>query len=229
MEVDDAPVPVRDASQSYLKLIAESSSSLLAIVNDIMDLAKIEARTLEIRPGAVDADHQVEICAGLWKERAQAKGLTLSIREPSGTPARLNTDAQRLRQILENLLSNAVKFTAKGRIELGCTHLSDAVEFTVADTGPGIALDEQKRIFRAFWQVADHHTRPQGGAGLGLYICSSLAGLLGGKVVLAHSSPGGSMFTLRLPRNTTVRPSARLLKSDQWIRSADGGLNPLPR
>ncbi len=227
LEVGTAPLAIREASLGYLKLIAESSSSLLVIINDIMDLAKIESRTLEIRPGIVDPLHQLKICETLWQERSHAKGLKLVLRPPSGTHQMISTDAQRLRQILENLISNAVKFTTSGRVEISCTHLADAVEFTVADTGPGIPAENQESIFKAFWQSADHHTRAQGGTGLGLYFCASVAGLLGGKVWLAHSSAAGSVFKLYLPRASTPRPSARLLKSDQWIRTADGGLKPL--
>ena len=229
LEVGTAAPAIREASQSYLKLIAESSSSLLVIINDIMDLAKIESRTLEIRPGIVDPVHQLKICETLWQERSHAKGLKLVLRPPVGIHQMISTDAQRLRQILENLISNAVKFTHTGRIEISCTHLHEAVEFTIADTGPGIPTENHESIFKAFWQSADHHTRAQGGTGLGLYFCASVASLLGGKVWLAHSSAAGSVFKLHLPRAATPRPSARLLKSDQWIKTADGGLKPLSR
>ena len=222
MEVAGVPGAMGDTGQGYLKLITESSRSLLAIINDIVDLAKIESRTLEIRPGTVDVERQIDVTAKLWAERAAAKGVDLIRRPPTGTPHHITTDAQRLRQMLDNLVSNAVKFTERGRIELSVEHHPEHVEVTVTDTGCGIAEDSQKRLFQAFWQAADHHTRTAGGNGLGLYICKSLGELMGGKVWLHHTSPAGSSFRIRLPRMAVVRPSGRLMKSDIWLQTSSG-------
>ncbi len=195
----------------YLQLITESSQSLLAIINDIVDLSKIESRTLEIRPGPVEADQVLDTTAELWRERAVAKGLTL-VRKPSkGQPGRIITDAQRLRQMLDSLVSNAVKFTDHGEIQLSLEHVSDGVEFTIQDTGGGIPADIRESVFQAFWQAADHHTRATGGQGLGLYICRNLAELLGGRAWLESSSTSGSIFKLKLPHSTTTRMSGRML------------------
>jgi signal transduction histidine kinase len=123
---------------------------------------------------------------------------------------------------LDNLLSNAVKFTERGRIELSADYLDDAVELTIADTGPGIPEDIRDRLFKAFWQAADHHTRATGGNGLGLYICKSLGELMGGRVWLHLATTGGSVFKIRLPKIAAVRPSGRLMKSDVWLHSPTG-------
>ena len=222
MEITSAPPDIVANSHSYLKLITESSQSLLAIINDIVDLAKIESRTLEIRTASVDLEHQLAITESLWVERAAAKGIELVLRPSVGTPLRISTDAQRLRQMLDNLVSNAVKFTDRGRIELSVEFLAEQIEITIADTGCGIKDDFKARLFQAFWQAADHHTRTAGGNGLGLYICKSLAELMGGKVWLHLTSPSGSVFKLRLPKLAAIRPSARLMKSDVWLRTANG-------
>ena len=221
MEIASAPPVIAENSQSYLRLITESSQSLLMIINDIVDLAKIESRTLEIRPASVDVDHQLAITERLWAERAAAKGIELIRRPVVGTPVRIATDAQRLRQMLDNLVSNAVKFTDRGRIELGLEYLTEHIEITVADTGCGIADDVRDRLFQAFWQAADHHTRTTGGNGLGLYICKSLADLMGGKAWLHLSTKGGSIFKLRLPKVAAIRASGRLMKSDVWLLTAN--------
>ena len=222
LEMAGVPGAVGESGQSYLKLITESSRSLLAIINDIVDLAKIESRTLEIRLGVVDVERQTDITAQLWTERAAAKGIELIRRPSTGIPQHITTDAQRLRQLLDNLVSNAVKFTERGRIELRVDHQPTHVELTVTDSGCGITDDAKKRLFQAFWQAADHHTRSAGGNGLGLYICKSLCDLMGGTVTLHHTSPAGSVFRIRLPRQAAIRPSGRLMKSDIWLQTSSG-------
>jgi PAS domain S-box-containing protein len=212
----------------YLQLIAESSQSLLAIINDIVDLSKIEARTLELRTAAVDVDQAVDLTAQLWAKRAEAKGLKLARTATTGQARAITTDSLRLRQMLDNLLSNAVKFTEKGEIALAVIFTNEWVEITIADTGCGVPEEHNERIFQAFWQAADHTTRAVGGNGLGLYICKSLAELLGGRVWLHASSKDGSVFKLRLPISATMRVNARLLKSDVWIRT-EKGLEPAKR
>ena len=211
-----------ETAGQYLQLIAESSQSLLTIINDIVDLSKIEARTLEIRPVQVDVVQVLDATTQLWAKRADTKGVKLTRLPQQGTARSVATDQQRLRQMLDNLLSNAVKFTDKGEISLALQFLHDAIEFTVSDTGCGIAEGQSERVFEAFWQIADHTTRANGGNGLGLYICRSLAELLGGKVWLHETSKEGSIFKLRLPYGVAHRPNSRLMKSDVWIHSPTG-------
>jgi PAS domain S-box-containing protein len=226
LQLDFAGGP--EESQRHLKLISESSHHLLAIINDIVDLSKIEARTLEIRTSAVDPEEAVDLAAQLWRRRAETKGIAV-VRKPSvgsggGT---ITTDPQRLRQLLDNLMSNAVKFTEKGRVELSLEHRHDGIEITIADTGIGVPERAGERIFQAFWQVADHHTRSAGGNGLGLYICKNLAELMGGRVWLHGSSSAGSVFKVRLPLSCAMK-NARLMKSDVWLHSPKG-MEPVPR
>ncbi len=208
-----------DATARYIKLIAESSQHLLGIINDIVDMSKIEARTLELRPGRCDAEQIADLTLSLWSERAKAKGLAL-LRHPStGRRAPLATDALRVRQMLDNLLSNAVKFSSKGTITLAVDHLADAVEYTVADQGPGIPSETAERMWEAFWQGADCTTRESGGSGLGLYITRCLAEMLGGRIWLHKTGPAGSVFRLRLPRKLEGQDTAKSFRSDVWLRT----------
>lgn len=217
MEVAGAPQPIADNCLNHLRPITESSRSLLAIINDICDLAKIEARQLEVRPTSVDPEHLLDITEHLWRERVQAKGLQLRRLPPAGAPVRITADGQRVRQILDNLISNALKFTERGRIEISTVYGAEAVEYAVADTGCGVPEEARPQLFSAFWQAADHHTRVVGGNGLGLYICRQLADLLGGKVWLDRTSTAGSVFRLRLPKvGGDTRRSGRVMKSGTW-------------
>lgn len=185
----------------YLKLISESSRSLLRIINDILDLSKIEAKTLEVRVEPVDPDRLLDLLAELWQQRASVKSLRL-VRVPSTGAARpFYSDPLRLRQVLDNLLNNAVKFTRQGSIELRLEHHTEDLVFSVVDTGSGIPEKEQAQLFQPFWQLAEATTRREGGTGLGLYICRQIAMLLGGTIWLAKSDGTGTTFKLRLPRN----------------------------
>jgi len=185
----------------YLGLIAESSHSLLNIINDILDLSKIEAKTLDVRVEAVNPDRLLDLLVELWQQRITTKGLTL-VRHPTIGPTHsFYSDPLRLRQILDNLISNASKFTVQGSIALHLENHPDAIEFRVTDSGAGISVADQSQLFRPFWQISDHRTRKEGGTGLGLYICRQISQLLGGTIWLARSDETGSTFAVRLPRN----------------------------
>lgn len=203
----------------YLQLIADSSSSLLSIINDILDFSKLESRTLAIRPVRVDLEQVLDITARIWTERTKVRGLKFVRHQTKGKPLPCVSDPLRLRQMLDNLIGNALKFTEKGRIELQLTYQETTVEFRISDTGCGVPPEEQKHLFHAFWQAADHHTRLAGGTGLGLYICRNLAELMGGEVWLESSTLTGSVFCLRLPMASTGRYNALVRTSGLWTRS----------
>ncbi len=190
-----------DDLASYLKLIAESSQSLLNIINDILDLSKIEAKTMEIKVEPVDPDHLLDLLAELWGPRAAAKKLKLDRLPSDGASRPFYSDALRLRQVLDNLINNAVKFTDKGGIQLHLVHQEDAIEVTVRDSGRGIPEEHHGQLFQPFWQLADATTRNTGGTGLGLYICRQIVQLLGGTIWLDRQHVDGTSFTIRLPRN----------------------------
>lgn len=206
----------------YLHLIAESSRSLLNIINDILDLSKIEAKTLEVRVEPVDPDRLVDLLAELWQQRITAKGLTLVRRPTIGAARSFYSDPLRLRQVLDNLISNAVKFTASGTIELAMENHEGDLEFRISDNGPGISLSDQAQLFRPFWQIADHRTRKEGGTGLGLYISRQITHLLGGTIWLASSDGHGSTFALRLPRNLEGQTAVHRVITDTVLRAIKG-------
>ena len=206
----------------YLGLISESSRSLLNIINDILDLSKIEAKTLDVRVEAVNPDRLLDLVAELWQQRMTTKGLTL-LRHPTIGPAHsFYSDPLRLRQILDNLISNASKFTTQGTIELHLENHPDDIEFRVTDNGPGISVADQPQLFRPFWQISDHKTRKEGGTGLGLYICRQISQLLGGTIWLARSDKTGSTFAVRLPRNLEGQTGLHRVITDTVLKAPHG-------
>ena len=189
-------------------LIETSAQTLEALLTDILDLARIEAGRLEIRPEPFDLATSVNACAALFQASAEAKDLALRVEiEPYALGA-YQGDAPRIRQILSNLLGNAVKFTARGEVRLSVQARRDETTthliFEVADTGIGFDEEARARLFGRFEQADGSITRKFGGTGLGLAISSSLAQAMGGELS-AESEPGrGSVFrlTLELPRRT---------------------------
>ena len=187
------------AQRERLRVVRESGSALTLILNDVLDLARIEAGQLELRPEPFDLRELLVGCGQTFTALAEGKGLTHDlVIARSATGAYLG-DAGRLRQILHNLLSNAVKFTVAGGVSIAARFESGLLELTVADTGPGVAPDEQERLFGRFVLLDDIATRRHGGAGLGLAISRELARAMGGDITL-YSRPGeGSAFTVSLP------------------------------
>ena len=196
------------AQRERLGVLRQSGHALTDILNDVLDLARIESGQLELRPEPFDLRELLVGCGQTFAALAQGKGLShdLSI-APTAEGAYLG-DAGRLRQILHNLLSNAVKFTDRGGVSIVAEYQPGRLELTVADTGPGVAADEQERLFGRFVLLDDIATRRHGGAGLGLAICRELARQMGGDVTL-FSRPGeGSAFTVVLPLTKVAAPAA---------------------
>jgi len=191
------------ARREHVETIRASGEHLLGLLNDILDLSKIEAGRLTVESIDTDCVALAEEVARLFGPRAKERGLTLRVRNEDDEPVVVRTDPTRLRQILMNLVGNAIKFTEQGAVTIS-VGLGEsiggraALRLTVADTGVGMSEQEQTRIFEAFEQGADTTTRRFGGTGLGLAICQCLANLLGGEIGV-ESSPGvGSVFTLEL-------------------------------
>ncbi len=189
-----------DAEQvKYAESIYSSGNDLLTLINDILDIAKVEAGKLEIHPGPVPLQGLVDGLRAMFEPLAAQKGLQLAIEAPAGLPEQVWTDRQRVEQILKNLLSNAVKFTEKGSVALTQREQDGRILFDVRDTGIGIAPSQHALIFEAFRQADGTVSRKYGGTGLGLSISRDLARLLGGALTV-QSAPGqGSTFTLALP------------------------------
>jgi signal transduction histidine kinase len=204
----------RDPLQTeWLEIIHRNGSHLLDVLDDILDLSKIEAGRMTADSVPCSPMEVVGDVVSLFAETAAAKGLALSQELIGIVPAAVLTDPMRLRQILINLVGNAVKFTERGRIVVTIRVVAakkqrpiPLIAFDVADTGPGIAAESQTRLFQAFTQVDGSLTRKFGGTGLGLAISRKLAEVLGGELTLQSRLGAGSTFTLTLPLNAT-RPA----------------------
>jgi PAS domain S-box-containing protein len=190
---------VSDEQQEYIGTIRTCSESLLQLVNDILDLSKIEAGKLTLEQTPFRLETLMKDALAVVAPAARAQGLDLRHTFDQDLPAALVGDPQRLRQVLLNLLSNAVKFTNSGHVEvsvLGAGRSSDAVQlqFSVRDTGIGIPTDMQQSVLEPFTQGDSSTTRRFGGTGLGLAICSRLIGLMGGRLELLSEPGRGSTF-----------------------------------
>jgi CheY-like chemotaxis protein len=184
---------------NFAQAIYASNNDLLTLINDILDLSKIEAGHTEIVPEAVALDSMVERLRATFTPLAQQKTLNFTLDVAPETPDMLVTDPQRLQQVLKNLLANAVKFTQHGDVALHVSSAGDRLLFEVRDSGVGIPKDQQEIIFEAFRQADGSTSRRFGGTGLGLSISRELARRLGGDIRV-DSEPGrGSTFTLDIP------------------------------
>jgi signal transduction histidine kinase/CheY-like chemotaxis protein len=185
-----------DARQrGYLEVIGASGRSLLLILNDILDLSKIEAGKLEVEVVPFALTALLDSVAALWRAPAAEKGLELVLEIGPDVPAWASGDATRLRQVLTNLLSNAVKFTETGRVTLQAGYASGTLSFAVRDTGPGVAAEVQARLFEDFVQGDASTTRQFGGTGLGLSISRKLCRLMKGDLTVESPPGGGAAFT----------------------------------
>jgi signal transduction histidine kinase/HAMP domain-containing protein/CheY-like chemotaxis protein len=195
----------------YAQIIHSAGSDLLQLINDILDLSKVEAGKMDVTPERVTLRQLIEYVEATFRPMTTQKSLDFTVTTAPGAPADVLTDESRLRQVLRNLLSNAVKFTEQGGVELSIEPATDdevpegvvrgaaVVAFRVKDTGIGIPEQHLETIFGAFQQADGTTSRKYGGTGLGLSITREIAQLLGGAVSV-HSTPGqGSTFTLFLP------------------------------
>ena len=209
---DNTQGNLNDEQVRFAKTIYSAGNDLLQLINDILDISKVEAGKLDLVPEDVPLRRTVEALAMVFEPLAMQKKLAFRVDIDQSVPGTLTTDRQRLAQILKNLLSNAVKFTDAGEVSLKVTGGENgAVRFIVTDSGIGIAPDQHDRIFDAFHQADGTTSRRFGGTGLGLSISRDLTGLLGGTLTV-DSKPGvGSTFTLCLPRHLSVVPEAAAL------------------
>jgi signal transduction histidine kinase/CheY-like chemotaxis protein/CHASE3 domain sensor protein len=180
--------------------IYSAGNDLLNLINDILDISKVEAGKLEVRPENTSLTRVVEGLRSMFQPLAGEKALEFEVQVQPGTPPMIYTDSQRLEQILKNLLSNAVKFTERGQVSLTVSRQpGEGVAFTVSDSGIGISVEQQDSIFEAFRQADGTTNRRYGGTGLGLSISRDLATLLGGSISVSSEPGQGSIFTLILP------------------------------
>ena len=184
----------------YARTIHAANSDLLALINDILDLSKIEAGKVDLNREPVAIEAVMRDLRQTFEPLAADKGLALHFEADSGAPATLHSDRQRVQQVLRNLLSNAIKFTHAGEVRLTVSGgEAGRVFFAVSDTGIGIAPEQQDAIFEAFRQADGSTNRTYGGTGLGLSISRELAHLLGGEITLRSKPGAGSTFVLDIP------------------------------
>lgn len=202
-----------DPSQRrFVGILREAGEHLLSLINDILDLSRIEAGELRLEPHELNLRVETERAVDLVSARAHAKGLELHCRVAPEVPQTVLGDALRLRQVLVNLLANAIKFTERGEVVLRLDPAPGGVlRFTVKDTGIGIGAEDLGRIFNQFEQVDSSVTRRFGGSGLGLSISKRIVELMGGKIWVESQAGRGSTFAFDVPlkavESTTSRPS----------------------
>lgn len=191
----------------YLDMIVQSGDGLMAVLNDILDLSKIEAGKLKLEVVSFDVDKLSRQILLMWSETARLKGLELTLEIDPATPAWLAGDPVRVRQILLNLISNALKFTEQGGVSVRISPLAPrGVEILVTDTGIGMRQDQQAKLFQAFSQAEASTTRRFGGTGLGLSICRQLAEMMDGAISVTSEPGSGSTFRVTLPLPTGQAP-----------------------
>lgn len=190
--------PLGDESQKQLSLIRRAAEDLESLVNDLLDLAKIEAGKIEVRPAEVEVANLFSALRGMLRPLLLNRSLSLVFEEPEDMPV-MFTDEGKVSQILRNFISNALKFTEAGEIRVRAERDGAAIRFSVEDTGIGIAPEDQERIFDEFTQIANPLQRNHKGTGLGLPLTRKLASILGGSVGV-RSTPGlGSTFWAEIP------------------------------
>jgi len=195
----------------YAKAILSSGNSLLLLINDILDLSKIEASKLELHPDVVEMSNFAEGLETLFSLRATEKGLAYAVELDASVPSLLTFDALRVRQIMVNLIGNALKFTHQGYVRVGVS-VSErpnddrlSLNFEVTDTGIGISQDQLKQIFRPFYQVDSRNSRQFQGTGLGLNISERLASVMEGIVTVESELGKGATFRLSVPVAKSTR------------------------
>lgn len=200
-----------EKDQGYLEAIRTAGKGLSQLIDDLLDLSRIEADKVELRTQPVDPRALLRDLELMFDHPAGAKGLGLQVTVGEEVPSAFLGDEIRLRQILVNLIGNAVKFTDAGHVEVRATGWEDGGKFhlriAVADTGPGIPPDQQEEIFHLFTQRRGQDRARYGGTGLGLGICRRLAALMGGEIRLVSAPGQGSTFTLVLPALTIASPA----------------------
>lgn len=212
---------IADEQRCRLGVIADCGEALVTILNDILDLSKVEAGKLEVEAAPFDLRHVLEGVHATYLAAADTKGIGLKLVVDEAVRGYVG-DSTRVRQIAANLVSNAIKFTTSGDVAMIVRAMSDGVVLEVSDTGQGMDADTLSRIFRPFIQADASTTRRFGGTGLGLSIVHELVRIMGGEV-LVESRPGeGSVFTVRLPlaqSNTMAAPVRRAGSSTERVQT----------
>lgn len=218
-----------DEQRNHVNIIRESAEDLLTIINDILDLSKIEAGKLDVKLAECSLQHLLVSLDSLLRPPALEKGLEFEIRPCGRLPAQIRTDYGRLRQCLINLVANAVKFTEEGYVHLNISAVQvdkkAFILFDVEDTGVGIPAEKQEMMFEAFEQAESGTSRKYGGTGLGLAITKRFTELLGGRLTLTSEAAKGSTFSITIPAGLDIESQPPL---DENILMARQKQPPMP-
>lgn len=223
-----ADTPLTPEQQTYVDAVHDSGTALLTLIEDILDMTVVEAGKLELKTTSTKPTRLVEDVCELLSSRAHEKNISISSYVSASVPELIEVDAGRLRQVLINLVGNALKFTENGGVHLSLeTETSNdektRLKFQTCDTGPGISLDDQHKIFEEFAQADNESTRKHGGAGLGLSISKRIIEEMGGKIDLVSEIGKGSTFefTIDVIANQAAQNSNLLQGKDVLILGAD--------
>lgn len=192
------PGPLNADQRKQLLTVQANGRHLLSLINDLLDLARIESGKLELHIEPIRCQEMLSDVATSLQPLADDKGIALETLA-SETELEVNTDRRSLNQILINLTNNAIQFTDDGTVELAVNRHQGSTHFTVTDSGRGIKAEDQQKLFAAFAQIEASSSTPYEGTGLGLYICQTLAAMIGGRITLETEFGRGSTFTLELP------------------------------
>ena len=204
--------PLNSDQSEYVNMFQRNCRRLVALINDFLDFSRIEAGAVRVERAPFQIRETVEDAAATFRESAARKGIGLGVEIDPATPGWALGDPLRIQQVLVNLLSNALKFTTTGRVDVNVNVLSaasagDKLRFEVSDTGPGIKLEDQDKIFARFVQLPNQ-TNGQRGTGLGLTICRDLLELMGGEIGVVSREGSGSTFYFSLPLEAVVPVTA---------------------
>ena len=215
--VDRVDGPLTEEQERQVRFVRGAASTLAEMVNDLLDLARIEAGRSVVRPTTFTATDLCAALRGMFRAVAPSSRVALVVEDPAGLPP-LTTDEGKLSQILRNFIANAIKFTEQGEIRVTASAAGDdRVTFSVTDTGIGIAPHDQERIFEEFSQLESALQRKATGAGLGLPLSRKLAELLGGQVALVSAPGVGSTFSITIP----VRYAPPVRVSESEVRAVE--------
>ena len=200
MMVDGLYGDLPEKAQTTLERVQSNGKHLLGLINDVLDLSKIEAGQLVLAAEDYSVADMVSTVMAATESLAKTKNLALEANVAAGLPRGV-ADSRRLAQVLLNLVGNAIKFTDEGKVEIRAVRADDNFEISVVDTGPGIAPADQAKIFEEFQQVDNTSTRKKGGTGLGLSISRKIVELHGGRITVESEVGKGSTFKVTLPIN----------------------------
>ena len=213
----------QEVQQEYITIIEKSGRRMLNIINDIINISKVESGQIEVTPSETNVNEQFEYLLTFFKPEAAVKNISLFLTERlSSKDTFIKTDREKLYAILTNLIKNAIKFTQEGTIDFGCVKKGNYLEFFVKDSGMGISDSQKKIIFERFRQANDTTSRSHEGSGLGLAISKAYVEMQGGKIWVESKERQGSTFYFTLPFHSEYEPEEKIVEENPKLCTQDG-------